>query len=133
MKDNTEEPKVVIEDIDAIELSEDNDAPVKILDGGKPLGEVVNDFITFKFYLAKNKGKLKLVNEKIVSQDGSTVIKEITAEGKIDVVTHNYFEVNRGGQVRYIEFGKQSDWKVEQQGNSIVAVRGMLLLTIQKY
>lgn len=116
--------------VDKINLGEEIFAPSNL----KPLASTIDDFISFKFFLNKYKGKLEVVQQKILGADRKELFnnKEV---GLIDTVEGRYFSICRPSGTMTVEFGKPSDWNFYQTDFMLRATRrngGELIVTIQR-
>jgi len=105
-----------------------------IIEGTPPTKETVNDFISFKFFLNRLKGKIHVLQHKILTSSGEELFNS-KGKGTIEDVQAKYFSVTRPDKSILIEFGKPSDWTFFENSEVIRATRrngGILELTLQK-
>ncbi len=99
-----------------------------------PLESTIEDFISFKFFLNRYKGKIEVTHQKILKADKSELFNS-TESGLIDTVEGRYFGISRPSGTMTVEFGKPSDWNFYQTDFILRATRrngGELIVTIQR-
>lgn len=102
---------------------------------GNPSNDTrVDDFISFKFFLHRFKGKLVVVSQKILAADGSPLLVN-DDPGIIDDVQGKYFSIKRETNKMMVEFGRPSNWNFSQEEGTIYVSRrngGVMTLTIKR-
>lgn len=101
---------------------------------GKPANENrVDDFISFKFFLHRFKGKLTVTSQRILGADNTPLFVN-DEPGVIDDVQGKFFSINRASNRIMVEFGRPSDWTFSQEENTILVSRrngGCLTLSLK--
>lgn len=110
------------------------EVPAPILEGAKPSKDTVNDFISFKFFLNRAKGKIEVLQHKILTSQGAELFNAKGC-GIIEDVQGKYFSIARPDKSILIEFGRPSDWTFFENNEILRATRrngGILELTLKK-
>ena len=105
-----------------------------ILEVAKPTKDTVNDFISFKFFLNRAKGRIQVLQHKILTAQGVELFNAKGC-GVIEDVQGKYFAITRPDKSILIEFGRSSDWTFFENDDIIRATRrngGILELTLKK-